>query len=378
MRRRWPACRGVSRSTRPFRSFCSSSLRRSASVDANELNGVGARDRGWCGDAPAARRCPRPPIPLPARPSRLSSSRRPRRSVELTRRRSAAASRRARAVGPSGRYGSDEPDGARRVLRTWPAAYADVVPFSPRRARARRRRPDRRGVDDRGARGLEDASRHRLPRCEDFVGTSAGSIVAARSRPAPPARRPRRRPARTSCRARRGREPRPGRELIGGARRGRRLGRAAARRSRRSRPARSAAAARGRAPERRCSRACRPTRHAWTGCDASIDAPRRALRRAPARHRRGSPPRDAHGVRRARRAAGLRRRGGGGSCTVPWLFAPVRIGGREYVDGGVWSLTNLDAARRGAAPRCCASTPPPASRSPRARPCRRRVLSRPR
>jgi NTE family protein len=37
------------------------------------------------------------------------------------------------------------------------------------------------------------------------------------------------------------------------------------------------------------------------------------------------------------------------SCTVPWLFAPVRIGEREYVDGGVWSPTNLDAApvRRG-------------------------------
>lgn len=32
------------------------------------------------------------------------------------------------------------------------------------------------------------------------------------------------------------------------------------------------------------------------------------------------------------------------SCTVPWLFAPVDIGGREYVDGGVWSPTNLDIA----------------------------------
>ena len=30
------------------------------------------------------------------------------------------------------------------------------------------------------------------------------------------------------------------------------------------------------------------------------------------------------------------------SCTVPWLFAPVQINGREYVDGGVWSPTNLD------------------------------------
>ena len=35
------------------------------------------------------------------------------------------------------------------------------------------------------------------------------------------------------------------------------------------------------------------------------------------------------------------------SCTVPWLFAPVEIGGREYVDGGLWSPTNLDAAPAG-------------------------------
>jgi len=35
------------------------------------------------------------------------------------------------------------------------------------------------------------------------------------------------------------------------------------------------------------------------------------------------------------------------SCTVPWLFAPVQIGEREYVDGGVWSPTNLDAAPAG-------------------------------
>ncbi len=32
------------------------------------------------------------------------------------------------------------------------------------------------------------------------------------------------------------------------------------------------------------------------------------------------------------------------SCSVPWIFAPVRIDGREYVDGGVWSNTNLDIA----------------------------------
>ena len=35
------------------------------------------------------------------------------------------------------------------------------------------------------------------------------------------------------------------------------------------------------------------------------------------------------------------------SCAVPWLFAPVSIGSRKYVDGGVWSATNLDAAPAG-------------------------------
>jgi NTE family protein len=35
------------------------------------------------------------------------------------------------------------------------------------------------------------------------------------------------------------------------------------------------------------------------------------------------------------------------SCAVPWIFAPVEINGREYVDGGVWSPTNLDAVPAG-------------------------------
>jgi NTE family protein len=35
------------------------------------------------------------------------------------------------------------------------------------------------------------------------------------------------------------------------------------------------------------------------------------------------------------------------SCAVPWVFAPVEIGGREYVDGGVWTPSNLDAAPAG-------------------------------
>jgi NTE family protein len=35
------------------------------------------------------------------------------------------------------------------------------------------------------------------------------------------------------------------------------------------------------------------------------------------------------------------------SCSIPWVFRPVEIGGREYVDGGAWSLTNLDVAPAG-------------------------------
>jgi NTE family protein len=32
------------------------------------------------------------------------------------------------------------------------------------------------------------------------------------------------------------------------------------------------------------------------------------------------------------------------SCAIPGVFRPVLIGGRAYVDGGVWSPTNMDAA----------------------------------
>jgi NTE family protein len=35
------------------------------------------------------------------------------------------------------------------------------------------------------------------------------------------------------------------------------------------------------------------------------------------------------------------------SCAIPWVFSPVPIGDREYVDGGAWSATNLDAANAG-------------------------------
>jgi NTE family protein len=32
------------------------------------------------------------------------------------------------------------------------------------------------------------------------------------------------------------------------------------------------------------------------------------------------------------------------SCAIPGVFRPIRSGGRTYVDGGAWSLTNLDVA----------------------------------
>src|SRR3954454_7756383 len=32
------------------------------------------------------------------------------------------------------------------------------------------------------------------------------------------------------------------------------------------------------------------------------------------------------------------------SCAIPGVFRPIRAGGRTFVDGGAWSLTNLDVA----------------------------------
>jgi NTE family protein len=46
------------------------------------------------------------------------------------------------------------------------------------------------------------------------------------------------------------------------------------------------------------------------------------------------------------------------SCAVPWVFRPVGIDGREYVDGGAWSAANLDAApvRKGTEVLCLVPT----------------------
>ena len=75
---------------------------------------------------------------------------------------------------------------------------------------------------------------------------------------------------------------------------------------------------------------------------------RRSIARSGARVLFGAPGAPTAGVRDAVLA----------SCAVPWLFAPVEIDGREYVDGGVWSPINLDAAPggRGAHVLCLAPT----------------------
>src|SRR5918996_971583 len=68
-------------------------------------------------------------------------------------------------------------------------------------------------------------------------------------------------------------------------------------------------------------------------------------RRRSSGRRRGPPPPRRRAPRRAPRPAvpGAVP----ASCSPRGLFEPVPIGEREYVDGGVWSVTNLDAAPAG-------------------------------
>lgn len=56
------------------------------------------------------------------------------------------------------------------------------------------------------------------------------------------------------------------------------------------------------------------------------------------------------------------------SCSVPWIHRPVRIGEREYVDGGVWSVTNLDVAPAGEGTRVLCLNPTASLQIARANP----------
>lgn len=50
------------------------------------------------------------------------------------------------------------------------------------------------------------------------------------------------------------------------------------------------------------------------------------------------------------------------SCAIPGVFRPVRAGGRSYVDGGAWSPTNMDAADAGRGSRVLCLNPTGAMR----------------
>jgi len=194
--------------------------------------------------------------------------------------------------------------------------------------------------------GIEDASRLDLRECEYFLGTSAGSIVAASLA----AGRSPRRPASIETDDEMAPEEPPGR--LGAAAAGigaaRRAGVWAVAASSALAPAALGMAAPAGALMRAgaLSRLPRPRqeldhlREEIARAGARFDGRLRVAavdRRSGRRVVFGSP-----GAPRASVAAAV-----AASCTVPWLFAPVEIGGREYVDGGVWSPTNLDAAPAG-------------------------------
>jgi NTE family protein len=188
--------------------------------------------------------------------------------------------------------------------------------------------------------GIEDATGFDLRRCEYFVGTSAGSIVAARLAANVSPNRP----------PRLGTEPAPtptppaapAADRSSGARRAGEWALAL------WSPFAPAALALGRGPGSlvRAGMLSRSPRATGSLDDLGAHVERQGARfdgrlRVVCVDRRrgrrvvfGSPGAPYATVAQAVRA----------SCAVPWIFAPVTIGGEEYVDGGVWSATNLDVA----------------------------------
>jgi NTE family protein len=193
--------------------------------------------------------------------------------------------------------------------------------------------------------GIEDATGFDLRRCEHFVGTSAGAIVAAHL----VAGRSARRPSTVGTEIELATPNPPAGVLAAAARRAaQRAGRVAVAASATVAPLALAASGPGTALVRAAvlNRIPRPRgsleglRQSVAESGARFDGRLRIAavdRRAGRRVMFGSPGAPDATVAQAVEA----------SCTVPWLFAPVSIGGREYVDGGVWSPTNLDAAPAG-------------------------------
>ena len=191
--------------------------------------------------------------------------------------------------------------------------------------------------------GLEAASGLDFRRCEYFVGSSAGSIVAATLAAG---RRPEAgdRAARAWADAAPEAAEEPG--LLGRAARGAgRLGLAAV--SPLMPVALAGTAPAGRAVRAAALRAVPEATRTLGGLGRHLDALGASFdgrlrisavdRRSGRRVMFGAPGAPRAEVSQAVLA----------SCAVPGIFAPVPIGLREYVDGGVWSPTNLDAAPAG-------------------------------
>jgi NTE family protein len=192
--------------------------------------------------------------------------------------------------------------------------------------------------------GIEDATGFDLRRCEYFVGTSAGSIVSAHL---VAGRSPDRPPASGSAleRSRTGKADGLAAAALDAARRAGAWAMAA---GSPLAPAALGLAAPGGALLRAAMLRAMPQprgrldqlRAAVDASGARFDGRLRvvAVERRSGRRivfgRPGAPPATVGEAVQA-------------SCTVPWLFAPVRIAGRDYVDGGVWSPTNLDVAPAG-------------------------------
>jgi NTE family protein len=187
--------------------------------------------------------------------------------------------------------------------------------------------------------GIEDAAGVDLRRSEAFIGTSAGAIVAARLAAGRRPRRPDERPPQGAVPEEHPGGPPAALRALGA------LGWAA------TAPAASAAMAIGAAPAAmaravvlaRLPRGTdtldhlhaelRRSKVRFDGrlrvCCVDRRTGRRVVGGAP-----GAPPADVADAVVA-------------SCAIPWRFTPVAIDGREYVDGGMWSATNLDAAPAG-------------------------------
>ncbi len=193
--------------------------------------------------------------------------------------------------------------------------------------------------------GIEDASGFDLRRCEYFVGTSAGSIVASHL----VAGRPPRRPPEVGTDLEPAQRPQPVGSLAAvAAEAARRAGAWAIAAGSSLAPLAIGAAAPGGALMRAALLRRMPRPRADLSdlsrqiADSGVQFDGR-LRVAAVDRRNGRRVVfGAPGAPRATVAEAV-----AASCSVPWLFAPVQIGDREYVDGGVWSATNLDAAPAG-------------------------------